>query len=67
MKRFTLKIKNTSIEIVPYCHWFWKDYSRYDGFPDIVNVYFGGPFFQGEYYETYCPKKHKNVGITGYN
>ena len=64
MKRLTFKIKNTSIEIVPFLHWFWKDYSRYDDFPDIVNVFGGGPFFQYEYYTSYCPKKHKNVTIT---
>lgn len=65
MKTIDFKIKNTCFQIVPFCHWFWKSYSRYSDFPDMVVVYGGGPFFQYESYETYDPKKHKNA--TFYN
>ncbi|MDB4314449.1 hypothetical protein N9955_00310 [bacterium] len=52
------------IELTPWPHWFWKSYSRYSDYPDIVDVFGGGPFFQYEYWEDYDPIKHKNVRVT---
>jgi hypothetical protein len=59
--------RNFTFEFVPFCHWFWRTYDRYEDFPDIVNVFGGGPFFQYWYYEKYCPIKHKDIKIQGYN
>jgi hypothetical protein len=58
---------NLQFQINPFFHWFWRSRQRWKDYPTIVEVSGGGPFFQYQYWEDFCPVKHKNVKIQGHN
>lgn len=60
-------MKDFEFRFDPYNLSFWQSKKRYADYDSIVNVIGGIPFFEYSYWEDYCPIKHQEVKVEGYN